>query len=115
MRQITKARRPVQRSLNWIPAHDGIGDHVRLHVGKDSCCYLVQEIQCDFHGERAFQLDKLDIADPAVYYVRIAGQRRECECLGHLRHGRCKHADAVAALLGMGKLPQKFPTCSRAA
>jgi SWIM zinc finger len=36
-----------------------------------------------------------------IYHVRI-GKRTECacECLGFLRHGKCKHIQGLAALIG---------------
>lgn len=42
-----------------------------------------------------------------TYDVKLDQYGISCECLGWLRHGRCKHAAAVAKLLGRNILGEK--------
>jgi hypothetical protein len=44
----------------------------------------------------AFRLRKLT-GDQAVYDVSFTDYGPEFECLGHLRHGHCKHAESIQA------------------
>ncbi len=58
--------------------------------------YLIQRIPSDF-GD-GFQMDKL-LGDE-MYHVHLSNEGHQCECLGHLRWGHCKHVDALVALRG---------------
>jgi hypothetical protein len=54
---------------------------------------------------RAFQVEKIGLTvNDSPYHVHIDGGRRSCECKGFLRHGHCKHADGLAALVAAGRL-----------
>jgi hypothetical protein len=54
---------------------------------------------------RGFLVEKIDTAaQTAAYHVNLDGDKRTCECKGHLRHGHCKHADGLAALIAAGRL-----------
>jgi hypothetical protein len=54
---------------------------------------------------RGFLVEKVGIdRDEAKYHVNIDTARRSCECKGFLRHGHCKHADGIAALIAAGRL-----------
>ena len=45
-------------------------------------------------GFRGFRVQRFGL--PAVYCVRVYGPRSaECECLGFLRHGYCRHSTGV--------------------
>jgi hypothetical protein len=82
---------------------DALGIGVFEIIEKDrSQFYVFKEIPCDIGG-RGFVVHRMGLAD--VYNVRI-GKRSEssCECLGFLRHGRCKHIQGLAALIGHGML-----------
>ncbi|MBI2804857.1 MAG: hypothetical protein HYX68_07745 [Planctomycetes bacterium] len=66
--------------------------------------YVFKEIPSEIGG-RGFVVHRLGLAD--VYHVRIAEPAESsCECLGFLRHGRCKHVQGLAALIGHGMLPE---------
>jgi hypothetical protein len=76
---------------------------VRLTVGHDGADYFLTELPADFG--RGFLVEKVGIdRDTAKYHVNLDGDRRSCECKGFLRHGHCKHADGIAALIAAGRL-----------
>jgi hypothetical protein len=52
---------------------------------------------------RGFKLVKL-LGEHDVHFVNLDGARSSCECLGFLRHGRCKHVKGLADLVAEGKL-----------
>jgi hypothetical protein len=54
----------------------------------------------DFRG-RAWQLSK---DDGEVYSVLLCDQGHTCECRGHYRHQRCKHVEALLALVDNGRI-----------
>lgn len=60
--------------------------------------YAFKEVPCEIGG-RAFALHRLGLGE--LYHVRIGRPTDcSCECLGFLRHGQCKHLQALAALMG---------------
>ncbi len=64
--------------------------------------YVFKEIPCDIGG-RGFVVHRMGLAN--VYDVRIGtAAESSCECLGFLRHGKCKHIQGLAALIGHGML-----------
>ncbi len=79
------------------PDRDGVGIFA-ISDKKQTQYYVFKEIPCEIGG-RAFALHRLDLGD--LYHVRI-GEPSECscECLGFLRHGRCKHIQGLTALIG---------------
>lgn len=65
---------------------------------KDTQFYVFKEIPCDIGG-RGFAVHRLGLGD--LYHVRVGTpSESSCECLGFLRHGRCKHIQGLAALIG---------------
>jgi hypothetical protein len=75
---------------------------VRIVNGRIDTLYVVVEIRCDIGG-RGFEVS--NTFNMEVYHTHLNGRDRSCDCIGHLRHGHCKHADALAALIAAGKLP----------
>lgn len=68
----------------------------------DTQFYVFKEIPCDIGG-RGFAVHRLGLAN--LYHVRVGiPSDCSCECLGFLRHGRCKHIQGLAALIGRGAL-----------
>jgi hypothetical protein len=64
--------------------------------------YVFKEIPCKIGG-RGFAVHRIGIA--TLYHVRVGTPVNcSCECLGFLRHGRCKHIQGLAALVGHGLL-----------
>ena len=76
---------------------------VRITVGNQYADYFLTPMPSDFG--RAFKVEKigLQVNDPP-YHVNIDADKRTCECKGFLRHGHCKHADGIAALIAAGRL-----------
>jgi len=90
---------PRTISLLRSPTADGVGVF-KLTVGKQAQCYTFKEIRCDIGG-RGFVVHRLGLG--TVYHVR-AGEPEDCscECLGWLRHGKCKHVLGLNALMRQG-------------
>ncbi len=99
-----KPRPKPQRSirLEVRPDESGFGI-VRITVGKEHADYFLTLLPADFG--RGFKVEKIGLTcnDPP-YHVNIDGAKRSCECKGFLRHGHCKHADGIAALVAAGWL-----------
>jgi hypothetical protein len=89
------------RVIRLVRRPDAEGVGVFAITRKDRTDYYVfKEIPCAIGG-RGFAVHRLGLAD--LYHVRIAGPRQStCECLGYLRHGRCKHVQGLSALIGHG-------------
>lgn len=99
-----RQRKPRPRPARSIglcvrPDADSAGV-VRIHVGEEAHDYLLTEFAADFG--RGFLLQK--IGHDAAYHVNLDAGNRTCECKGHLKWGRCKHADGLAALVAAGRL-----------
>ena len=75
---------------------------VRITVSKAAQDYILTVIPADFG--RGFLVEKISFNAPASYHVNIDGDRRSCECPGHVQHGHCKHSDGLAALIAAGRL-----------
>jgi hypothetical protein len=99
-----KPRQKPARSirLELAPEFNGLGI-VRITVGKDHADYFLTLIPADFG--RGFKVEKIGLTcnDPP-YCVNIDGDKKTCECKGFLRHGHCKHADGLAALVAVSRL-----------
>jgi hypothetical protein len=54
----------------------------------------------------AYELRKLQADGGEVYHVNLDSAGPSCDCPGHLRHGHCKHRDALEKLHALGKLDQ---------
>ena len=102
-RQPRKPRPKPARSIRLMvrPSPETFGV-VRLTVGKESHDYLLTELAADFG--RGFRLEKVCFDAPPPYHVNVDGDRRTCECEGHMRWGHCKHGDGLAALIAKGLL-----------
>ena len=59
-------------------------------------------------GGAGFRLTKFEQhqrgEDDAAYSVLLDGERSTCECKGYIRHGHCRHVEALTALQAAGKL-----------
>ena len=113
MTTTTATARPRQRKPRQKPARfarlcvkpDGKNPGVvKLIVGKESADYLLTPIPADFG--RGFEVLKigLEANGEPPYHVNLDGDKRTCDCKGGLKHGHCKHADGIAALIQAGKL-----------
>jgi hypothetical protein len=75
---------------------------VSIRVGKEAADYFLTAIPADFG--RGFLVEKIGLHAEGKYAVNIDGDKRSCECKGFGRHGHCKHADGIAALIVAGRL-----------
>lgn len=75
---------------------------VRITVGRAQTDYFLTEMAADFG--RGFRVEKVGLEGGPAYHVNLDGDRRTCDCQGHARHGHCRHADGLAALLAAGRL-----------
>jgi hypothetical protein len=87
------------RVIRLIRAPDVLGVGVFAIIDrKEMEFYVFKEIPCEIGG-RGFAVHRLGLAN--LYHVRVGAPRDcSCECLGFLRHGRCKHIQGLAALIG---------------
>jgi hypothetical protein len=70
--------------------------------GKTTNFYTFHEIACEIGG-RGFALHRLGLG--SLYHVRVGNEMDcSCECLGFLRHGRCKHILGLLALINHGQV-----------
>ena len=103
MSNATKSRKRVKPERR-CRLSDGSGGGKRiltLFIGTEAFLYFLEEIGADWG--RAFRLEKFEEGDVYdVHFDQATGD--SCTCLGSLRHGHCKHRDALAALIQAGKL-----------
>jgi hypothetical protein len=97
--QQPRAKPPRSARLHFPPFQGNPGA-LTIAVGKESADYLLWEQPSDWG--KAWRIEKVG-ADPAEgpYTVLIdpLEDRRECSCLGFLRHRDCKHVAALWALI----------------
>lgn len=83
----------------------------RIGERVDTFRYLLRQVNADYGV--GYQLDKMGIgehgAEAETYHVHFEHDGHSCDCKGHVRHGHCKHVDAIKALGAAGKLV-KIPT-----
>jgi hypothetical protein len=89
---------PPERLIRLVSPPDAVTavGVVCLSMRRRQTFYTFKEIPCDIGG-RGFLLHRLGLGE--LYHVRV-GQPDECscECLGFLRHGRCKHIQGMLTL-----------------
>jgi len=88
--------------VEFLPMAPGRG-RVLIEQDRDRSEYLIARIPAEggfafrfkmLGGRRKSAVDNYD-----VFVANGIGQHDSCECLGFLRHGRCKHTAALRALL----------------
>jgi hypothetical protein len=71
--------------------------HFRITFAIAGDVYQVSPLPIDPSiGRKAFRFAK-QTGDRATYDVRFTEHGGECECLGFLRHGHCKHVATLRA------------------
>lgn len=97
----TNVRPPRTIRLLVPPAADGVG-LLCITAARRAVYYVFHELRCEIGG-RGFAIHRLGLAN--LYHTRVAaGRDCSCECLGFLRHGRCKHVLGLTALIEHGLL-----------
>jgi len=99
----TATKTPTQRTITLVRPPDGRGVGVFcIATTKESQFYTFREIPCEIGG-RGFAIHRL--GQGTLYHVRVgAPEDCECECMGFLRWGHCKHVSGLAALLQQRQL-----------
>jgi hypothetical protein len=98
-RQRTKPQCFVRLCVQPEGASPGV---IRLTVNGEAQDYFLTAIPADFG--RGFTVEKVGLDAAGKYAVNIDGEKKTCDCKAHLRHGHCKHADGLAALIARGLL-----------
>ncbi|MGL4550037.1 MAG: SWIM zinc finger family protein [Gemmataceae bacterium] len=98
-----RTRRPRERSIGLVRPPDGTGVAVlRLTAGGEAAYYTLREIVCEIGG-RGFAVHRTGLG--TLYHVRVGEPEDcDCDCLGFLRHGHCKHVMGLLALVRAGRL-----------
>ncbi len=104
----TKARVKAIRTYRVLERLDQPGKAalIDITVGKLSTAYFVERLETGWG--QGFKLTKAFDGSPTserqVYDVMLAEDGSRCECLGFLKHGHCKHPDALRAAISDGSL-----------
>lgn len=104
MKTATKARKPIARSAALVTLNNG-KTVLTLTAGDEMRGYLLTPIPSDFGA--GFHLVKGDNGDGSPheeYDVLLDGRESSCTCPGNTYKGRCKHLDAIQALVNAGKI-----------
>jgi hypothetical protein len=98
--------KPSTRTIELVrpPDEHGVGVFC-IAAGGKSQFYAVREIPCEIGG-RGFAVHRLGMG--TLYHVRVGKPEDcECECLGWLRWGKCKHVAGLLALVAKRLLKPK--------
>jgi hypothetical protein len=97
------AARRKQRSIRLALPPDESGIAVLcLTTGDEATYYTLREIPCEIGG-RGFAIHRTGLG--SLYHVRVGDPEDcDCDCLGFLRHGHCKHVLGLLALVKAGRL-----------
>jgi hypothetical protein len=99
----TRKPRKVVRTVRFgLAPFEGNPGIIDITVSGKTTSYFVRNIPSDFG--RGFSLEKTGPQDGDLYHVLLEEDGRSCDCKGFLRHGHCKHADALLKLVQLGKL-----------
>jgi hypothetical protein len=107
-----RRRRPKRdRQVRWLvrpSLADGGRGTVEIQVNRKPDTYAIRRLAVDF-GVAGFELVKL--GTNIVYQVLLDGRHSLCDCIGHARHGHCKHVEALQALFAApdSDMPVCFP------
>jgi hypothetical protein len=105
---VRKGSSPVRRNVR-LDRIDGVSRAALiLEIGAASCNYWLTPVPSEIGGQ-GWRLEKFWAShgtdtEAGEYHVLLAGRQSSCECRGFLRHGHCKHLDALQALVASGQL-----------
>jgi hypothetical protein len=91
------------RTIALVRRPDRLGVGVfRLTLAGKHQFYTFVELRCEIGG-RGFAIHRLGLG--TKYHVRVGDPADcDCDCLGFLRHGHCKHVLGLRALVLRGLL-----------
>jgi hypothetical protein len=98
-----KRKKKAQRTIRLVRplTVDGVGVF-SITVGEEVQFYTLVEMGCEIGG-RGFAVHKTGLG--TLYHVRVGGPEDcSCECMGFLRHGKCKHLQGLRELIRRGLL-----------
>ena len=99
----TRKPRKVVRTVRFgLAPFDRKLGIIDVTVNGRTTSYFVRNISSDF--SRGFSLEKSGPDAGEVSHVLLEQDGRSCDCKGYLRHGHCKHTDALLKLVQLGKL-----------
>jgi hypothetical protein len=107
MTTATRTRKPATkkaRSANVQPLDNG-GQVIWLTINGQALAYRLTPLASDFGV--AFRVRKCVYAEGKggeEYDVLLHGKESSCTCPGHTYRSKCKHVDALTALVQSGKL-----------
>lgn len=82
-----------------------------ITAGKDTRAYVLQSIPTSWGV--AWQLGKADNGDGSMenycVLIDLEHHRHSCDCAGFCFRSKCKHVEALEALIAAGKLPGPAP------
>ena len=79
---------------------------INIATPRKSARYRIEAIPCEF-GSSAYRVSE-NRTGATAYDVLLDGfdeNRHSCECMGHYRHGHCKHIKTLLELRDKGELP----------
>jgi hypothetical protein len=102
----TTKQQPRSAKLMQLPGGSLI---LWLTVADQTQAYSVTPLASDFGA--AFHLHKADRGDgqTELYDVLLHGRQSSCTCKGNTYRGKCKHVEALTALVQSGKLAVREP------
>ncbi len=88
-------------TLTFSPGERGVGVF-RITAGGKSHFYTFCEIPCHIGG-RGYAVHRTGVGN--LYHVRVGTPSEcSCECMGFLRHSKCRHILGLQALIANGKI-----------
>lgn len=97
-----RTKQPRHRTIRLVRPPDETGVAVLcLTTASEVIFYTIREIPCEIGG-RGFAMHRTGLG--TLYHLRV-GQPEDCDCdcLGFLRHGHCKHVMGLIALIKAGQ------------
>jgi len=105
MTEGSRKKRTAIYQLWPLPSDFGRAFALQLHI---------KDLEIVSHADIVRQAIAFNPALPGekedVYHVVLEGRRSQCECLGFLRYGKCKHLASLECLRARGELPSPEKT-----
>jgi len=90
------------------PIEGDLPGQIEIRCGTRTCHYQLDPVPTpdEFRGQ-GYKLTSCHLdpsEEPREYHVLLSEQGCSCECLGYLRHDRCKHIEALLTLVREGQI-----------